>query len=315
MEKFIKEHTTLPQAFIDDFYFITSKSHLDTDIVINFEIVAKWLKTEKGHLKEILIKNFDEEYDYTTKKITKKDGAKTNNYIDIKISSLCFKGLCMMSQTAKAKQVRMYFLELEKIVKKYYSVIEEKLLKEIGLLKTNQKKTKYKVGGVIYIIEAHNKADGEKLYKLGKTGNLDKRIKIYNTGNANNVKILFKIYVNDKDSVESCVKKALEKYEYRHNKEVYEIDINMIKVIVKKCDEFADELKRELATYDQRTEKALRRIKAHENQIYMIIQEHDGLNKNRDNMSDFTDTEYSDSSLDDDSDEDEKPKKVIKKKK
>ena len=130
----------------------------------------KWLKTDKSDLKKILIKNFDEEYDYTMKKLTKKDNAKSNNYIEIKVSSACFKELCMISQTPKAKQTRKYFLELEKIVKKYYSIIEEKLFEKIGMLKHNQKKEKHKVGGVIYVIEAMNKKDGEKLYKLGKTG-------------------------------------------------------------------------------------------------------------------------------------------------
>ncbi len=59
----------------------------------------------------------------------------------------------MISQTSKAKVVRKYFLE--KIVKKYYLLIEEKLFKEIGLLKENQKNIKYKKGGVIYIYLKH----------------------------------------------------------------------------------------------------------------------------------------------------------------
>jgi hypothetical protein len=66
---------------------------------------------------------------------------------------MCFKELCMISQTSKAKVVRKYFLE--KIVKKYYLLIEEKLFKEIGLLKENQKNIKYKKGGVIYIYLKH----------------------------------------------------------------------------------------------------------------------------------------------------------------
>lgn len=275
MEEFINEHTILPKGFVHDFYFITNKSLDETNIVIDFELVVKWLKVDKRDLKKFLIKNFEEDFDYTCKKLTKKDNANANNYVEIKISSACFKELCMISQTPKAKKVRMYFLELEKIVKKYYSIIEEKLFKEIGILKNNQKKEKHKVGGVIYVVEAMNKKDGENLYKLGKTGDLEKRLKTYNTGNANNVKILFKIYVNDISSVETCAKKALEKYEYRANKEVYEIDIDMIKIIVKRCDEFADGMKKMLEEHENKTIKAINRIKKGENKIYMIMKKDD----------------------------------------
>ena len=285
MEDFIKEHTTLPKKFVNDFYFITQKSYSDTEPIINFDVVSQWLDTDKSDLKKVLIKNFEIDFDYVAKKLTKKDGAKTNNYIDIKISSTCFKELCMISQTAKAKTVRKYFLEMEKIVKKYYKLIEEKLYEEIGLLKENQKKKKHKVGGVIYVIEALNNADGEKLYKLGKTGDLEKRIKTYNTGNANSIKILFKIYVDDMDSVESCVKKALEKFKYRSNKEVYEIDIEMIKIMVKKCDDFAGELKQILQDNEGKTKKAIARIKKNENTIYMIMKQNEGSSEDNSDSS------------------------------
>jgi len=261
MEEFIKEHTTIPKNIIDNFFFITNKSHNDTDIIINFNNVVKLLDTNKTNLKNVLIKNFEESIDYIIKQ---------NN---IKISSSCFKELCMISQTAKAKEVRKYYLELEKIVKKYNKLIEESLYEKIGLLKENKKVKKHDVGGVIYIIEALNVSKGEKLFKLGKTGDLEKRIKTYNTGNANNIKILFKIYVKDMDSVETCVKKALQKYQYRQNKEVYEIDINMIKSIVKKCDEFADELKSLLEKNEEKLTKKIKRIQSNENKIYMIIKE------------------------------------------
>jgi len=43
----------------------------------------------------------------------------------------------MISQTEKAKQVRKYFINLEKLVKRYYETIKESLYKKIGLLETN----------------------------------------------------------------------------------------------------------------------------------------------------------------------------------
>ena len=138
MENFIKKHTTLPEKFIKDFYFITSKSYGEKNISIDFDIVAEWLETRKDNLKQILIKNFEKELDYTEEKTTKKLDKKIN-ITEIKITPSCFKELCMISQTTKAKKVRKYFLEIEKIVKKYYDAIQEKLNEELGLLRNNQK--------------------------------------------------------------------------------------------------------------------------------------------------------------------------------
>jgi phage anti-repressor protein len=277
MDDFIKQHTTLPEKFIDDFYFITNKSHHDTDIVIEFNLVHKWLSTNKNDLKRVLIKNFDENYDYIETKLTKKDGAKSNNYTQIKISSACFKELCMISQTAKAKEVRKYFLEMEKIVKKYYELIREKLYEKIGLLKNNQKpKTKKAKGGVIYIIEAMNSDD--TLYKLGKSKDLDKRIQNYNTGNANDIIPLFELYVKDIDSVETCVKNACKKYQYRKYKEVYEIDINMLKEIMVSCDEFSESLKTIYEKYEKLTTKNIQRIKKSKHNLFIVMKSIDNIN-------------------------------------
>jgi hypothetical protein len=102
---------------------------------------------------------------------------------------------------------------------------------------------------------------------------LTKRTKTYNTGNANKIKILFKIYVNDKDSVESCVKKALDKYKYNGNHEIFNIKLDMLKTIVKKCDDVAEEMKTLLEKYEKKTTKSIQRIKNDDNHIYLSIKE------------------------------------------
>mgnify|MGYP000281751726 CR=1 FL=1 len=86
----------------------------DTSISIDFEVVVKLLESQKGHLREVLIKNFEENFDYTERKLTKKNGKKSNNFVEIKITPLCCKALCIMARTVKAKEIRKYILELEK---------------------------------------------------------------------------------------------------------------------------------------------------------------------------------------------------------
>jgi hypothetical protein len=46
---------------------------------------------------------------------------------------------------------------------------------------------------------------------------------------------LFIIPVKDIDSVESCVKKASKRFQYRKRKEIYEMDIELLKIIMSDC--------------------------------------------------------------------------------
>ena len=73
----------------------------------------------------------------------------------------------MLSQTEKAKQVRIYYLSIEKLLRKYHEDIQNKLYKKLGLLKANQKPKIDKSGGVIYIIRALNSDDS--VYKIVDT--------------------------------------------------------------------------------------------------------------------------------------------------
>lgn len=252
MESFLRQFSILPPDFITDFFIIAKEEYTDNEIIINFDTVCKWLDILKKNLKVILIKNFEENFDYTIKALRKqhKDTKRTSTYDEILITPNCMKELCMISQSAKAKEVRKYFIEMEKLIKRYFETIKEDMYKKIGLLETNQKpKTKIK-GGVIYILKALN--TNVTLYKLGKSKGLKNRLNTYNSGNANDVEPLFIIPVNDIESVETCVKKACRSLQYRKRKEVYEIDIEVLKKITVECNDFTKKLASILADTDKK---------------------------------------------------------------
>lgn len=206
MEEFLRTYSTIPTKFIDDFFIIAEEGYADTDLVIDFDKVCEWLDTRKDNLKEILTNKFEENFDYIITKLTKKSNKTTaNRYHEIKITPQCFKELCMISQTTKAKEVRKYFLEMEKLIKKYHTDIQEVLLKQIGILKNNQKPKCDIKGGVIYIIKAQH--TDITLYKLGKTIDTKNRFNTYNSGNANDI-----------TEVEHCAKRALKRHQYRKYK-------------------------------------------------------------------------------------------------
>jgi superfamily II DNA or RNA helicase/phage anti-repressor protein len=129
----IKNRDEIPEEFISSFRTLLNSD--DNSFVIDFDLVTEWIGTRKGTLKEVLVKKFEKDCDYSSKQLTKSTGGKTNNYVEIKITSKCFKQLCMMSQTEKAKQIKKYLLGIEKIIKIYYETTQEKLNNEMKLFK------------------------------------------------------------------------------------------------------------------------------------------------------------------------------------
>lgn len=252
MEAFLKKFSTIPHEFITDFYIIAKEEYSDNDVIIDLDVVCKWLKILKGNLKKILLDNFEEGFDYTMKKKQKKQINSTGRttYHEILITPNCMKELCMISQSKKAKEVRKYFISLEKLIKKYFQDIKDLMYKKIGLLEKNQKSKTNIIGGVIYILEAQN--SDITLYKLGKSGGIKKRLNTYNTGNANDVEPLFIFKVNDITATENCIKSLCKKYQYRKYKEIYEININLFKEVIESCTEISNKLVKD---YDDMVKK------------------------------------------------------------
>ena len=61
----------------------------------------------------------------------------------------------------------------------------------------------------------------------------------------------------------------MKKYQYRKYKEIYQVDIDVIKEIVTRCDVFVDQLKKFTETKDG--VKNLKRMKNTNNKLFMAI--------------------------------------------
>jgi phage anti-repressor protein len=292
MEDFIKYHTTLPNEFINDFFMISKDEYDEKDKIINFDLVIKWLEVTKGNLKRLLVDNFDKEFDYSIEKNTvkrKTTGATT--ITTIYITPNCFRELCMMSKTNRAKLVRKYFIEMENIVKKFHTNTRIEMEKTIGLLKANQKPKVNDVGGKIYILKALN--SNVTLYKLGKTKDLKNRLNTYNSvltlqvtdqrGNANDVEPLFKINVNNIQAIEDCVKGLVKSFQYRKHKEVYEIKFDILTKLMKACSTVYDEFLKEYKHNKEDFKSKVARAKGKEI-LYLYLAKNESDNKNINNI-------------------------------
>jgi hypothetical protein len=52
MDKFLKKYSNIPIEFIDDFYSIVKEEYNNNEIIINFDIIVKWLNVRKDNLKK-----------------------------------------------------------------------------------------------------------------------------------------------------------------------------------------------------------------------------------------------------------------------
>jgi len=262
MEEFILKRTTISKKFLHDFFNITGEKYRDALISINFDTVVKWLDVEKKNLKRLLVGNFIKDIDYTEERILikNKNGSGANYVAKIMITPDCFKDICMISMTAKAKEVRLYYKTIEKLLMDYYEDIENNLRKELGLIKNNMKPNNEPIGGHVYIIKAQN-TTLKDMFKLGNSEDMKKRLRTYNTGNANDIQHLFVMKVTDIKGVENCIKNIAKEYQYRKNREVYNIDLLMLQKMCEKCKIFMESAQNEFKKDTKKFKKNIKQMK------------------------------------------------------
>jgi phage anti-repressor protein len=240
---FLLTQNTIKKTFINDFFEIIREDYFEISdqFLINSNKLQLWLNITSRKDFHFTIKNsYRINIDYIIIKNENKIGKGGRNEIIYMLTPDCAKMILQSTKSKKGTEVRKYFIEIEKMLYKYKDTIIKSLSNELTLVKNNQKPKPDNKKRKIYIFKALN--TNETLYKLGKTTNLKNRLKTYNSGNANDIEPLFILPVNDIDSVESCVKKCCKKYQYRKYKEVYEIDIDVLKEVMTDCNDFVNKM-------------------------------------------------------------------------
>jgi len=245
---FLKKYSTIPNEFINDFFGLyTLKS--DTEFIVDLDVVSKWLKMRKEHLMETLKYSYKEHIDYVIEKITLQDAKKHGgqNKKLILLTADAFKRLCMLSRTKKAEEVRTYFITLEKLIDKYKQDIVDGMQKRIKELERNQAPKSNPKKGVIYIFKADK--DFNDIVKIGKTGDLKKRMGSHNSSHKDDLEVLFYFETDDIDKVEACVKSVLKDAQYRKYKEIYKMNVSLIKELIDNCDHMILKVKKQVKKF------------------------------------------------------------------
>lgn len=163
--------TTIDKQFYEKFFCYLDKP----SDMIAFDDVKDWIGyKQKRTITEIL---FNKKYDYVNgidykfEKIKKEEICKPINEIYMTIDTL--KSICLMAPTEKGQQFRKYYIEMEKLYRKYVStIVQNQLTNPIAELnKYDFDISKYANKEVLYLIFIK-----DDIYKFGVTANIKKRL-------------------------------------------------------------------------------------------------------------------------------------------
>ena len=102
------------------------------------------------------------------------------------------------------------------------------------LLHNDLKVEKFPEGAMVYIVEDHD-INNEIYYKLGKTDNMNKRIKIYNTHSIHNKKVVHYIELACPLQFETCIRSMLYKFRFKNRKDYFKCGLARIKRAFVEC--------------------------------------------------------------------------------
>lgn len=233
---FLKKYSFINNDFLNDFYDVINEKYIENynEFIIDSEILRKWLKiTKRENFIETIKKSYKINKDYIIKKIKNSQGRGTL-YDIILLTPETAKKLCINTKSLMGNQIRQYFIDIELVLFKYKDYIIKGMENHIKELENNQKPKINNNKKIIYVFKALN--SDLTLYKLGKTINSKTRFNNYNSSSANDIQIIFQYETENINQLETCVKSIIKKTQYRKRKEIYEIDINLLKEVIKNCD-------------------------------------------------------------------------------
>ncbi|NBU33736.1 hypothetical protein EB118_06120 [bacterium] len=140
------------RLFVSSFYCYLNYDP-EKDFVIDMDNVWEWLGfSQKGHCKRAIMKHFKNDADYkvalSTPARRKNEGGFNKETVLLTVDT--FKELCMLSGTDKSKEIRKYFLQMEKV---FFETLKEELSEQCMLLEVKDQQLVVKDQQLAEVIE------------------------------------------------------------------------------------------------------------------------------------------------------------------
>ena len=272
-QTFITKYSFVNSSFVKDFYNIIKEDYIEryNEFLIDSEILRKWLQIANRQIFNNTIKrSYKKNIDYKLEKGKKSDGSGGHNLEIITLTPEASKKICLSTNSKMGPKVQQYFLDLEVALYKYKNYIIDGMSKKIEQLENNQKPKINSNKKIIYVFRALNTE--LTLYKIGKTINSKTRFSKHNSPLANDLEVIFQYETENIDQVESCIKSYMKKSQYRKYKEIYQVDLEIIKKAIKNCDNIIIEYNKDIEISNKKQKGGKIKNKLIENEIlYMLL--------------------------------------------
>jgi phage anti-repressor protein len=231
---FLLKNSVINESFLNDFSSLINDDYLESsnEFLISSSFLEKWLEIKKRQDFLNTIKTYTKNVDYISVKV-EKEGRGGSNKIEYMLTPQCVKTILQATKSKKGTEIRKYFIEIERVLYKYKNYIIDGLNQKIKQLEQNQKPKINSDKKLIYVFRALN--TDLTLYKIGKTISSKTRFNAHNSPLADDIEILFQYETENITQVESCVKAHLKKAQYRKYKEIYQVNLNIIKETIQEC--------------------------------------------------------------------------------
>jgi hypothetical protein len=140
----------------------------------------------------------------------------------------------MRSNTKKANTVRQYYIDLEKLIDQYKDLIINDQNKKIKILENDLKKDILPSDGYCYIYLEKDEL-GIEYYRLGQTGNLQKRFHNHNSSSIHKKIVAYKIKTENIIHFESCLKGVMFDFRYKNDKDYFKLPKDKIEESLTIC--------------------------------------------------------------------------------
>jgi len=252
---FLKKYSNVPNQFIDDFFSLMDYKEIESsEKIVDLDKAVKWLNINKHKAKETLIKSYRKNIDYTITKTIKPAGRGGQKREIILLTIRCFKKFCQLTRSKHGNNVRDYFIDVENTLNKYKNYIIEGLTDKLDTIKKGRKPKVNSEKAIIYIFKTANTPENS-LYKIGRTKDLSKRLQSHQSSLSEDIEILFYLETDDAKTVESCIKNFSKKFQYRKYKEVYEVNLNILKSLAIKCEKIKLDIDDEQKLVEMKNDK------------------------------------------------------------
>ena len=221
----LKEHTNIDHDFIDTF-FKKFKIGGELDFDIKDVKVAKFLNIKLNTLRRRLMNEFSKSKMYFEKvDYVKIKSNKSNASLTYMINYQCFERLAMAGDSDKSETIRMYFIKLRQFITENQHLIYQAI--------TNKKKLhKFtKMESIYFFAVDERKFD----FKVGISSEIVSRLNNYNVGRIKEVDLKYFALVKNSEIIERCLKLKLKKNQVIKNKEIYRIEPEQLKKVIKDC--------------------------------------------------------------------------------